>query len=372
MRPLNLLINPYVLIPLGLAAGSVFPHAASRLESSRAPGVAAYDVDYEIATPTTRLVKTVFGESVRRLTGRPTLVLLGNSILQGRGALDKQTLNTALSSDRDVINAALGGENLIASSALAAYAIDSLPAGRIPPRVDVVLLYPGTRFYSQWGYSYFSSAVAGLCRESARMRDLPECAQAKAEPRLHDALRDAKNWVLARTRCVATQQEVLEALRYGGFRCQSLFQREAVTAGFLHEYARTLSSAPFSRADVEDLYRVGSLYADYGEAAPLATAAVEHLASLRGVLTARGIPARFHILILRESPKFLGVLTPAERTRLQAAAETITKVVQEKAPWARAKIIGPYAPNDYFDPTHLRESGQAQLALEILALTHGN
>ena len=368
-------LNPYILIPLVLGIADFAPHSDRSLKSMLLPGAAAYDVDYELAAPTPRLVQLAFGDSIRTFSGRPTLVLLGNSVVQGRGALDKQALNSALAVRRDVINAALSGEHLISSTALAAYAIESLPADRLPSVVDVVLVYPVTRFYAEGGYWVFGDAVAGLCRRSALMKDLPECAEAKPEPWIHDVLRNAKNRVLSEARCLATQEEFFETLKYGDFRCQRLFQRENVTAGFLNEYRRTLGDVPFSRhspdrrRDAEPLFLEGSAFADSSRANEAVAAAVGHLSSLKRLLALRGIPSRFSLIIPRESPKFLDVLAPAEREALSTGAENIAGAARRQAPWIRVEILGPYAPNDYFDQSHLRESGQLRLAEDILRLT---
>ncbi len=64
-------------------------------------------------------MELVLFEPAQKFTRDRLYVLLGNSTLAGTGALDKQFLNRQLARDQDVLNVALGGHGLDASTAFA-------------------------------------------------------------------------------------------------------------------------------------------------------------------------------------------------------------------------------------------------------------
>jgi len=359
-------IFAYVAPPLILLLLNFNPNRAKALKNLETPGTASYDIPNEVATPTERLVDMSFSDAIRRFDDKPLVVLLGNSTIQGVGTLDRRFFNIELAKGSNIINAGLQGESLPASTSLALSGLTLAYSTMRPPRVDVFVVYPTTRLYTWGDCGSFCGAAAELCQKYQLGAYLPACARfPHAMASWRREWLDMQNEALSYARCLMTQNEFFDSLKFGTWHCQNFFDPEWQQAGYLHELHTHQGLKTLDRKALIPILKEAIATFTPRNARINLDHARASINALELFLKQRRVAYRINFIFISAPPQFNALLTTRERDYIRAGQRNFLFQLHHQSPQYRGQTWS-FGPDDFFDESHLNESGLRKLANNIL------
>lgn len=353
----------FILATLAIASlGLVFDlDGAKRAAHYNPPNIAHYDLRYDVFPPSPRLFKVAFLEPIGKFADRDTVVLVGNSVIAGAGAKDKQFLNSSLSDAFNVINAGLGGELLGASSALAVLGMDANFRKRPSAVHHVFVAYPPSRIY-EGGYWVTGHALSSLAKER-NLSDYVYPYSTSAKKGIKQSLLGIKGRIAENLRCIVDGSVVIRSIINREFYCERPFNTENASPAFLEKYANR--NRPPSRQEkklVAGIMSDKTFIDDASRRNLKANAILAQLAPLERFLVQKGIPHRIHFLLLRDAPDAIDTLSRARQEAYDTGRTAFREFLAKRKPHWDVLDVPPMQPGDFFDMGHMRESGQAKLA----------
>jgi len=353
----------FMLAALAIASlGLVFDlDGANRIAHYNPPNIAHYDLRYDVFPPSPRLFKVAFLDPIGKFADRDTVVLIGNSVIAGAGARDKQFLNSSLSDAFNVINAGLGGELLGASSALAVLGMDA--NFRKHPAVvhHVFVAYPPSRIY-EGGYWVTGHALTSLAKER-KLSDYVYPYSTSAKKSIKQTLLGIKGGIAENLRCILDGSVVIRSIINREFYCEKPFNTENTSPAFLEKYAnRNRPPSPQEQKLVAGIMSDKTFIDDASRRNLKANAILAQLAPLERFLVQKGIPHKIHFLLLRDAPDAIDTLPRARQEAYDSGRMAFREFLAKRKPHWDVMDVPPMESGDFFDMGHVRESGQAKLA----------
>lgn len=338
--------------------------ACRKVEHYNPQGIAHYDLPYDTFPPTARLLRSLFLGAIENFPNRDTIVLIGNSVIAGAGAKDKLFFSSSLlDGGYNVINAALGGEYLSASSALAVLGIATNHSSNPVAFHSIFVVYPPSRVYEMGSYWVTGPALISLAKErnlssyimpySPTAKENNNRVSSGLEVLLHENMR-----------CIVTRHDVVRAVTSFNFNCEKPFSTENNNPEFLKIYARGLEP-PHTKQEYEALSGFDIFIDDESQRTGKVNSIVAQLRPLESFLLQHQVPHQMYFLLLRDAPVALGTLSSQRRIKYDLGRTAFLKELSEKTPSWKVLEAPPLENSDFFDTAHLRESGQAKIATLI-------
>lgn len=354
----------YIFMFVGFAISSlslVFDFdARNRIAHYNPPNIAHYDLRYDVFPPTTRLFRAAFLDPIGKFADRDTVVLIGNSVIAGAGAKDKQFFNSSLSKTFNVINAGLGGEYLGASSALAVLGIDTSFKKHPTGFHHIFVAYPPSRMYDG-GYWATGHALTSLAKE----RNLPDYIlpySISPKEGIKQSLLEIKGAIAENMRCIVDRNVVIRSIIDREFYCEQPFNTENRNPVFLKQYAgRTDALSWQEHKALSEAMGDNTFIDSEPRRNAKAGAIVEQLELLERFLAQKEIPHKIHILLLRDAPDAIDTLPSKRKDNYSLGRLAFTKLLAEKRPHWSILEAPPMEFGDFFDMGHMRESGQSRI-----------
>lgn len=361
----------YVLILAGLAIASlglVFDFdAGKRITAYNPPNIAHYDLRYDVFSPSSRLFKVAFLDPIESFENRDTVVLIGNSVIAGAGAKDKQFFNSSLSNTFNVINAGLGGELLGASSALAVLGIDA-NFKKHPSRFHhIFVAYPPSRMYDG-GYWVTGHALTSLAKErklSGYVRPYPASVKESIESieSIKQTLLEIKGVVAENLRCIVDGNAVIRSIINREFFCEKPFNTENNNPVLLKQHAGRMVGPSLQEQKLVSGVMADNTFIDIESRRNATAGAIaDQLGLLESFLLQKGIPHKIYFLLLSDSPDSIDYLPDDRHDGYYFGKMAFKKLLAEKMPKWEVLEAPPMEFGDFFDMGHMRESGQSKLA----------
>jgi hypothetical protein len=353
----------FILATLAIASlGIVFDFdGAKRIAHYNPPNIAHYDLRYDVFPPSSRLFKVAFLDPIGKFADRDTVVLIGNSVIAGAGAKDKQFLNSSLSNTFNVINAGLGGELLGASSALAVLGMDA--NFRKHPTVvhHVFVAYPPSRIY-EGGYWVTGHALTSLAKER-NLSGYVHPYSMRWKKRVKQPVLGIKGGLAENLRCILDGSTVIRSIINRDFYCEKPFNTENASPGFLEKYANR-NRRPFRQEQkiVASAMSDSTFIDNASRRNVKANAILAQLAPLERFLVQKGIPHKIHFLLLRDAPDAIDTLPRARQEAYDSGRTAFREFLAKRKPHWDVMDVPPMESGDFFDIGHMRESGQAKLS----------
>lgn len=360
----------YVFLLAGFAISSlglVFDFdGGNRIARYNAPNIAHYDLRYDAFPPTARLFKVAFLDSIEKFSDRDTVVLIGNSVIAGAGAKDKQFLNSSLSKTFNVINAGLGGEYLGASSALAVLGIDAIFKKHPSAFHHIFVAYPPSRMYVG-GYWATGHALTSLARERNLSGYIfPYSISVKGN--IKQRILMIKSTVAENMRCIVDGNVVTRSIVNREFYCEKPFNTENGNPVFLQQYADRMNAPSLRETMALSVAMRDNTFIDSeSRRNDMAGTVVQQLEPLERFLGQNGIPHKIYFLLLRDAPDAIDTLPRERQEGYKLGRMAFVKALAGKRPQWEVLESPSMDFGDFFDMGHMREGGQTRTANLIKA-----
>lgn len=354
----------FILVALAIAGlGLVFDSdARKRIAAYNPPNIAHYDLRYDVFPPSSRLFKVAFLDPIESFENRDTVVLIGNSVIAGAGAKDKNFFNRSLSDTFNVINAGLNGEHLGASSALAVLGIDANFKIRPSGFHHIFVAYPPSRMY-EGGYWVTGHALTSLAKDR-KISDYVYPYSTGAKEIGKQTLLGVKGFIAENLRCIVDGNSAVRSIINRDLYCEKPFNTENQSSGFLKHYAGRMAGIP-SQQEKIDLSQFMNSVTFIDSESPrnaMVSNIADRLGQLERFLAQNNIPHKIYFLLLTDSPDSIDTFPRSRQESYGLGRAAFRIELAKKKP--RWEILdGPTMKfEDFFDAAHMRESGQAKLA----------
>ncbi|GAB6041591.1 hypothetical protein [Endothiovibrio diazotrophicus] len=338
---------------------------AGRIDAYQVPRAAYFDTDRGVVPVSEGALRDTFLRGIERFEGGRRLVLIGNSVAAGAGAIDRGFLNARLAEGFDVINAALVGDYAGASASLAVVGIEAAERRRPAAGYDIVIVYPLARFYT--GDQYWrSAAIHGLAEALKVERYVTPAKGAAAE--------GAAWWsrlLLGNMRCPINKSRLSAWIADGEPWCEGAPSREVRRPQWLRRHAAGVRAGMEPGEMGQVFWKQLAHYARDGVIENNVKMLGVSMGRLEAYLQDRGIPHRFSFLLIGAAPVAMAALGAERRGRLRALEHELLARIAAEHPLWRVEALRDYPDDDYFDVHHLNERGLARLAERVAAIGAG-
>lgn len=333
-----------------------------KIESYNPAGIAHYNLPYDVFPPSSYLFKRVFLDSIEHFPDRDTLVFIGNSVMVGAGAKNTLHFNSVLKDDFNVINAALDGEELGASSALAVLAIEENFRRHPLAFQHIFVGYAASRMYVG-AYALTGSALTNLAKD----RNLTSYIVPYANKTPRDSIKQVIESIIAiNMRCILSKNSVVNSFKNRSFYCVKPFDIEFKDPGFLKFYNRQkYPDTNQERKDLAEFMKDHTTIDNKLRRDDKVNNIVAQLAPLESFLVKHGVHHKIHFLLLRDLPEGIETFSIQKRDGYDLGRKAFLEELAQKKPGWRILEAPLLENSDFFDVVHMRESGQTKVAALI-------
>ncbi len=355
----------YIFILLGfsvfIASFFLDPISKNKIDKYNPTNTTHYNLPYDSLPPSPYLFETAFLDSIKHFSPRDTVVLIGNSVIAGSGAKDKNFFNSRLGKDFNVINAGLNGEYLGASSALAVLGINA--SYKINPDgfYHIVVAYPPVRTYLAPSYWVTGLALSNLAIDN-NLYDY--VAPVSTSNPLQRALW-FKSVLNSNMRCIDIKKSLTFIVDKFEFYCEKPFGTEQKSPIFLKTYNENVMATKLS----ESGHRSLSVFMEnetfiHSESLRLdrINSLIKAMAPLENFLLKNKINFKIYFLLLRDAPTAIGTFTLKKHKEYISGKKDYLKNISELRPEWVVLELPEINNNFFFDEAHMREEGQAVVA----------
>ncbi|MDC3234625.1 hypothetical protein OBB02_01110 [Candidatus Puniceispirillum sp.] len=350
------------LLLLGIATiVAIFDFSEAKKINTFSPkNIAHFSVDRKVIGVSPKIIERAFISKVQSFDNKDVIVLIGNSIAEGAGAVDRLYFSKQLAKDHNVINAGLGGDYAGASTALATLGIAANHSTNHRSEYKIVIIYPITRFYYHNSY-WMSEGIKLLAKqmglEDAVSKNGKNMNMEEAEQQ------DKKNFLYLNMRCAFNNAVLTEWIDKKQVWCLKALATTISNPQFIKDNERyySLRRTPDKiREDFKAITR--EVPASKDNSASL----LYVISLLESYLNNNNITHQIYFLLTGYPSSAVNTLTQDEQAALVDAENALLKEIQSRKPYWTTKSIKLANEEFYYDASHLNELGQRKTAEIIL------
>lgn len=337
---------------------------AKKISNFSQKNIAHFSVDRKVIGFSPKIIERAFISKVQSFDDQNVIVLIGNSIAAGAGAVDRLYFSKQLAKDHNVINAGLHGDWAGASTALATLGIAASHSTNQKSEYKIVIIYPITRFY--YNNSYWMSEGIKLLAKQMGLEDAVS-KNGRNMSMEEAAQQDQKNFLYANMRCSINDVVVRDWINNRQVWCLKALATTMSNPKFIKNTERyySLRSTPDEiRKDFKLI--TSGIHAKKDNSGSLLPA----ISLLESYLNDNNIKHQIYFLLTGYPSSAFNTLTQDERATLVNAENALLKEIQTRKPHWTTKSIKLANEEFYYDAFHLNALGQkktAEIILRIIA-----